>query len=311
MVRSPKTKPEYMWAIALIALITGVGAFSSGFDVARNSQLAVGVEADMECVSGSKYDPKEKFPKKTKQGKTGLIGKPCKDVTNGGVTEGKCQAEAKCKGEKTGGMMPMLPMLPMPMPKMMMPMMMMPMQPDCTQSQNTPQTTSTTSSSTPAKASDPNCPPSASGNSGWFSSIFGGGSTDSTGGTSGSGDSSSSGGSSSNSAWSNLLNSLGLGGSSSGSSGTTNNSESTGSNGTASTGGLKGKDVAALGSNAGVQAGTTKTGGAVAVTNDFAIGQSESTFSYQAPPPTNETAGILANITAALQNLLRIVNSWI
>jgi hypothetical protein len=41
---------------------------------------------------------------------------PCADSTNGFTTSGKCIAAFKCQADSSGGMPPMLPMLPMPMP---------------------------------------------------------------------------------------------------------------------------------------------------------------------------------------------------
>lgn len=85
---------------------------------------AVGDDADQQCIPA--IPP---CPCGTIMGSKGCIPGankylcPCFDNTSGFITSGICQATAKCLGTATGGMAPMLPMIPMPMPKMGMMMM--------------------------------------------------------------------------------------------------------------------------------------------------------------------------------------------
>ncbi len=141
-----RSRTEYsqrylFWGIAAAAIVTSAYAFSSGYSIENNSQVAVGMAADMQCLGGA--DAKCQCGQGLKNGKCdasvkggGKIGCPCEDITAEKVTSGKCVEVGKCKGEKTDGMMPMLPMLPMPMPKMPMPEM--PAQPTCGSSTTTP-----------------------------------------------------------------------------------------------------------------------------------------------------------------------------
>ncbi len=85
---------------------------------------AVGNDADLQCIPAIPPCPCGMI-----MGPKGCIGGPnkfmcpCSDTTSGFVTSGHCLADQKCHGESTGGMAPMLPMIPMPMPKMSMMMM--------------------------------------------------------------------------------------------------------------------------------------------------------------------------------------------
>jgi hypothetical protein len=116
MTKRKRPRSKVLWGIAAAALVAGAAAFSAGM-TDTTSQLAVGIAADMQCTGD--YDSRCQYPGTHPQSrKRCLIGKPCQDITSGHVTSGTCQADAKCRGEQTGGMMPMLPMLPMPMPKM-------------------------------------------------------------------------------------------------------------------------------------------------------------------------------------------------
>lgn len=155
--RSRRESPQryFFWGIAAVAIVTSAYAFSSGYSVENSSQVAVGMAADLQCVGGA--DAKCQCGQGLKNGKCdssvkggGKIGCPCEDITAEKVTSGKCAEVGKCKGEKTDGMMPMLPMLPMPMPKMPMPEM--PAQPTCGSSTTTP-------ASSVGFSSNADCPP--------------------------------------------------------------------------------------------------------------------------------------------------------
>lgn len=169
---------QILWVIAIVALVTSTYAFSSGYSIESNSQLAVGNESDLQCMGGA--DAECQCNQGKKNGKCdpsvkggGKIGCPCMDVTSGKETEGKCASVGKCKGEKTDGMMPMLPMLPMPMPKM--PMMMPPPNCDTTKTAATTATsTASTTPSTPVATPDPACPPQQSLLGGISSYLLGG-----------------------------------------------------------------------------------------------------------------------------------------
>lgn len=122
-----RTRKTYSIAGLLVVCIFAIAGLSFGttlqekFVVSRASQLALGKEADMQCVPGKDYQcpcntPKEKCKAKKLPG-----GKdcPCTDMTNGHPTPGKCQAVNICKGEapKGDGKPPEMPKPPEPKPK--------------------------------------------------------------------------------------------------------------------------------------------------------------------------------------------------
>lgn len=298
--RRDDSRRLFVWGMGALTVLACVFAYSIGAAPESSSQLAVGIAADMECTGN--YDPNYQYPKvnpKTK--KQGIIGKPCKDVTSGFETEGKCQALGKCKGEKTDGMMPMLPMLPMPMP-----MMSMPMPPNCP-----PSGTATTSTSTAASA-DPNCPPTGSSGgllSGVSQWLFGASNNSASSASTDASSSESSGstGSAPRSTWSQLLNLVGISAPQTNSSSNTGSSNTSGANTQSPT-----VPVTVSGSNAGGLTSTkTITPSGTGVSQDLSHLSTQTTFSYTGSSgQKQETATILEGLASTLRKMLAMVRGW-
>lgn len=280
--------------IVMCGICGGALAFAAGYHVDVRSQVAVGAASNAACMGGA--DAKCPCGQGLKAGKCdasvrggGKIGCPCKDTTSGDeAASGKCAAVGKCQAEKADGMMPMLPMLPMPMP-----MMPMPMPPSCP-----PTTTATTSSAStthaaiPAGSTDPNCLSSTYGAQeagGFWSSVWDSANPFSSAGNS---TTSSSGGSSarSSTAWTNLLNSLGISNSTNASNQTSTTQKPISYTATSSGG------ISAMGN----------TSRGVNTQNTTEFSGKGSTFSYVDPTsPASQT--VLSQMQQTLQKMLDIV----
>ena len=292
--RGAPRRRQMMWGIIAGTIIAGGFAYSAGMHSGNISQVAVGIAADLQCLGN--YDPTYQWPKinpKTK--KQGLLGKPCEDTTSGHITKGTCQAMGKCKGESTGGMMPMLPMLPMPMPKMGGMPMGMPM-PNCT------------ASSTSESPRDPSCPPeSTSGGLSGLSSWLFGGSTD-TSTTTESNTQSTSG-----SAWSRLLVSLGIMTEETpGASDTSNTEAGTNVGASQSNTVTYGGSGSVQLSSGGSQSVTTQADANIVVSADLSTSPRQpSTFSYAGNSTfTENTATTLSSVASTLRRMLDMIRGW-
>jgi hypothetical protein len=320
MVQKRRSISDKVFGLVIACGVCGGAlAFAAGMGVDNFSQLATGNESDIQCM-GSPKDAhcqcNKGIDKKTgKCGNVpggGKIGCPCKDVTSGFPTDGKCAAVGKCKGESTGGMMPMLPMLPMPMPKMSMPMM---MQPNCPPKNNSNATTSTSTVNAARTAADtgggydPSCPPESfgaqSGGNFWGSvwdNVNPFASPDDSGDDTGTDDGDDTGTTNTNSVWGNLMKSLGIS-NDSGDDTDTGTGTGTGTNtgSSTTTGGVTSK----TGTSTTASTTTTQT------TIDFA--KSGSTFTYEAGDDEFDTqaATVLDQIKKTLEKLLDIVSKWL
>lgn len=292
--RQRTTISNHLFAIIVMCgLCGGALAFAAGFHVDVRSQVAVGAASNAACMGGA--DAKCPCGQGLKAGKCdasvrggGKIGCPCKDTTSGDeAASGKCAAVGKCQAEKADGMMPMLPMLPMPMP-----MMPMPMPPSCPPTAAaTTSAASTTHAVAPELGTDPNCLSGTYGAQeagGFWSSVW-----DATNPFSSSGSSTSSLGSSSarsSTAWTNVLNSLGITSSNSATNQTSATQKPVSYTATSS-GGISAKGNASSGVNT---QNTTEFSG------------KGSTFSY-VDPTSPASLTVLSQMQQTLQKMLDIV----
>ncbi len=119
--RSDVTR-RHVQLLVIGVLVLSIGlALSVGQNPPPDTQFAVGVEADLQCLGGA--DAKCQCGQGLMNGRCdprvkggGKIGCPCTDVTAGKTTSGRCIEVGRCKGEQTDGKMPELPKLP-EMPK--------------------------------------------------------------------------------------------------------------------------------------------------------------------------------------------------